>query len=388
MTAITKSSAFSPDKLHELVTTQAQREYDVSAATRVRRTSVVTMGAGPVAKGERKTGTKGTVVAPSGNGGEQKVPGPLPPTLLAKGTFNAVLFTTAIRDAGKRPRRDTSDEIVRGANGQPIIVVDAIARREDEIVACSGFLGYTLPHEPGFQPHGVQLDNARNKARFIMTGGKALTTPYTRSSATIGGFVAGMPDTTRVLVLDLLKREELAAVALRAHEVASETVETEEACQFHVGRMMLERDRLKEIRKQLRGFGLDIPEMVSEQKLGSSEAEDDDHSCEDLDCQRCFEDISDTSEVILTAPIAEHVTMPTADILPPAGAYADETTDELYGSAEQAAAEAALAALETLPKADTVIEPEPLRVELKRAATFAGDLEEFKKAFAKVRAGQ
>lgn len=111
-------------------------------------------------------------------------------------------FLSALRVAGKRPN----------ANGVNVSAGD-IVRREDEKAAISSFVGYSSA------PHGVQLEQARQRAMAEVNRAKGVTPiATTRIPATVAGYVAGIPDAEKRRRGDLESRLRLAvdmATALR-----------------------------------------------------------------------------------------------------------------------------------------------------------------------------
>lgn len=297
---------------------------------------------------------------------EPKAKGPLPVGLLLPATYTAAQYQLLIRDAGRRPMTFAgTGEIQRypakpGEElGAPKMMVDPKARIEDEIKAISGFCGYFLPFMAGSKeagPHGAQLSKANERAKTLVASGRgdarmnatviidgevrqifplandaATTKAYSRSSAILAGYVKGMPDADRKLILDYLKREELAAFAFRMHEDAAakllsdlESEQDDKAAQkmeenilWHETQSTLERERLVEIRRVLSSKGVNIPATLLEKEI---EQEGDDE---------------------LRVPSANVETPPADEVIqtwdPETGEYAhsDETTEALYGSAER-----------------------------------------------------
>ena len=107
----------------------------------------------------------------------------------AVGSLDAAGFLLALRNAGK----------VRKANeaGVMISFTDHNKERSDQVQAIAAFMGYNFSGA-----HGVQLDVARQKAHFALRPMKT----DSKVTATIAGFVAGMPNGTKKAVLDLQGR--------------------------------------------------------------------------------------------------------------------------------------------------------------------------------------
>ena len=87
-------------------------------------------------------------------------------------------FLTALRTAGKR----ANDKGVMVPGGRDATIAD-----EAELIGA--FCGYSKG-----QPHGTQLDNARQAAQRALRPVASSTAPYSRCSASVGGYVAGVND--------------------------------------------------------------------------------------------------------------------------------------------------------------------------------------------------
>lgn len=145
------------------------------------------------------------------------------PTLPIVGTIDAVGFSMQIASAGKR----LVEREVKGIKLTLPSYMGDIVRRDDEILAIAAFVGYDRR-----QPHGTQLDNARSRARFAIC--PELPIGYHRGTRpTLDGFISGMPDGARKVVLDLLAREKFAADGIADQEakahLATETQARAEA---------------------------------------------------------------------------------------------------------------------------------------------------------------
>jgi hypothetical protein len=172
---------------------------------------------------------------------------------------------------------------------------------------------------------------------FPLPAEAATTKAHTRSSAAVSGYIHGMPDTDRKLVLDYLKREELAAFNFRMHEAAAEDAlakleadldgadadELDKLVAHHETQREVERQRLIEIRRVLASKGVNIAPTLLERDIaeeGALEmsapsgngAQTECAGCEDEGCPICFEDIEDEEEVIQTYAIPEGIRDPDA----------------------------------------------------------------------------
>jgi hypothetical protein len=91
----------------------------------------------------------------------------------------AKAFLLALRTCGKRP------------NNNGVMMTNREYVKPDEGLAIKAFVGEYSPAIP----HGKQLDDARALAARIIQGIDGATAkPYSKSTPTVGGFVAGMPD--------------------------------------------------------------------------------------------------------------------------------------------------------------------------------------------------
>lgn len=162
----------------------------------------------PVVKARKvskpRTGTVRVVKAPSGNGMiAKKVSSNIavPPV----GSLDAASFLMALREAGK----------IRKANdaGIMITLTDSNKEKADQIQAIAGFVGYNFSGA-----HGAQLDTARQRASFTLRPVKV----ESKVTATVAGFVAGMPNGSRRAVLDLEGRIRVATDLMLDHEKAAE----------------------------------------------------------------------------------------------------------------------------------------------------------------------
>lgn len=130
----------------------------------------------------------------------------LAPNLPKAGTLSAGDFLLALRNAGKINKEN--------AAGVMVTLTDSNKEKTDQINAIAGFVGYNLS-----EPHGVQLDKARQKAHFTLRPAKT----DSKLTATVKGFVAGMPNGTAKAVLDLEGRIRMATDTMLDLEKAAET---------------------------------------------------------------------------------------------------------------------------------------------------------------------
>jgi hypothetical protein len=337
-------------EMHRRVMAGAAHEAATSSASKVRVLKVEKdfKGLNVKPKVERAGGIKvtaqrvGTEVTSEG---QPRAKGPLPVGLLLPGTYSADEYQIMIRDAGRRQIVEAGTNTPQFyPNGSPKMMVDPMARVVDEIKAISGFCGYLLPHMEGSKeagPHGAQLANANRQAYRLASTGRgagrmshgsfplpaeaATTKAHTRSSAAVAGYIHGMPDADRKLVLDYLKREELAAFNFRMHEAAAEDAlakleadldganadELDKLVAHHETQREVERQRLVEIRRVLASKGVDIAPTLLERDIaeeGALEmsapsgngAKTECAGCEDEGCPICFEDIEGEEEIIQT----------------------------------------------------------------------------------------
>lgn len=159
-------------------------------------------------RAKREPAAKNGVVAkaPSANGSTAQGM-----DLPKAGSLTAAEFILALRNAGKVEKTNEA--------GVKVMLGDSIKERKDQILAIAGFVGYSVGTS-----HGTQLDNARLKAQFILRPMKT----ESKVSATVSGFVAGMPNGTAKVVNDLQGRIRLATETMLDLEKQAETAnETE-----------------------------------------------------------------------------------------------------------------------------------------------------------------
>lgn len=174
----------------------------------------------------------------------------LPINMPLPGTVNASQFLIMLRDCGKR-----SVEAVNESTGEvyqkPIF--DNSLVREDTIRAIASYIGYNAADN-----FGAQEVAARSQAQREIRGIVPATKPYSRSgvSATVKGYVAGVPDDIAKRVADLQGRAQLAVQALTDHErnANDETLLVAER-QLASTLAAVEQERLNQIRKDLAILG-------------------------------------------------------------------------------------------------------------------------------------
>lgn len=126
----------------------------------------------------------------------------------------ALAFNAALLVAGKRQAIDPNTGEGRVyANGAPVLVVDGIAKREDERAAMLAFVGDTG------EVHGVQLERARSMARTLTGDYSNVSSRMVETLAVrageiaptrAAGYVSGLPDPTRAAALHTAKTVDLA----------------------------------------------------------------------------------------------------------------------------------------------------------------------------------
>lgn len=152
----------------------------------------------------------------------------------AKGTLDAAGFLLAIRNAGKIVRSNEA--------GIPIHLTDAAKERQDQIQAIAAFVGYDFGGA-----HGTQLDVARQKARFALK-----PAGDSKVSATVRGFVSGMPNGTEKAVRDLQGRIRVATETMLDHEkTAGQFAEGTTEYVSHMAMATVESERIAHMRKDL-----------------------------------------------------------------------------------------------------------------------------------------
>jgi hypothetical protein len=161
--------------------------------------------------------------------------GPVSEPLPNKGMISAEEFLKGLSVCGKR------------LNDKGILVYQGdIVKRNDEMRLVSSYLGWSR------ELHGVQLENARRVAQLAIKPVKALNVSHRGASASLSGFISGMPDNQQKLVQDLLAREQLSAKAIVDYENAIDNSQVNSA--KHIlskGLLIVEKERLIQIRKDL-----------------------------------------------------------------------------------------------------------------------------------------
>lgn len=167
-------------------------------------------------------------------------PGPKSEPLPAKGQIGPEEFLKSLSNCGKRPN-----------NKGVLVFQGAKEQRDDEMRLVASYCGWDSR-----QLHGWNLENARRTAKLAI---KPVTgASYKRGmSATMAGYIAGLPDNQQKLVQDLLAREQLAAKAIVDHQnTIANTSPTNPAHILAKGLLGVEEERLAHIRKDLVAQGV------------------------------------------------------------------------------------------------------------------------------------
>lgn len=204
----------------------------------------------PKADKSAKSATKGSPIGQqnvaSSNGSEASKnhePGPKSEPLPSKGTIDAATFLKSLPSCGKRP------------NDKGVLVFQgAVVQREDEMRLVASFVGWSR------ELHGTQLENARRAAQIALKPVAALTKSHRGASASLAGFVAGLPDNQQKLVQDLLAREQVAAKAIVTHTATiNSTLPSNPQHVLALGLLAVEEERINQIRKDLIALGAIVP---------------------------------------------------------------------------------------------------------------------------------
>lgn len=161
------------------------------------------------------------------------------PTLPKAGTLDAVAFLAALKVAGKICKENL--------HGVKVTLTDSNKERTDQVFAIAGFVGYSLS-----EPHGVQLDKARQKAHFIIRPVKT-DSPV---AATVKGFVAGMPNGSEREINNLVGRIRMATDTMLDLEKEAEACpegSTERATKLALA--TVESERIAHMRRDLETIG-------------------------------------------------------------------------------------------------------------------------------------
>lgn len=188
------------------------------------------------------------------------------------GTIDAGAFIAAMHDAGKVthegrmpcacsvngsapngidfPNRDEQCPDCDGSGSVPngktarVPSGDPIKVRDGQVAAIAAFIGYDRS-----VPHGIQVANATRQAQYALrpTVGK----DRKHADPTLAGFVAGMPDDVRRMVLDLSARETLSAETMADHDRSVRDATDPQVRALHAGLSMLESERIGSIRRDL-----------------------------------------------------------------------------------------------------------------------------------------
>jgi hypothetical protein len=210
-------------------------------AKRVKSTKVEKAVTAPNADGALKTAIqeKTTNVVPSDNGA--KVKGI---ELPAKGSVGARGFLKLYNSAGHRKSEAGAD------------YVDQREVRDDRIKAIAAFIGYdkSLPFgDNEFKARSQAMREIREEKE-----GPSKVDPYAprRPHHSVAGYVAGVPNGQQKIVMDLLARESAAAEAMSAFEQKmNASPKGSQDFLLNQGLMLVEQERLGEIRKHLKSHG-------------------------------------------------------------------------------------------------------------------------------------
>ena len=243
----------------------------------------------PSANGTRPKVVSSTVVKPakvakvkaakSAATGEQAAPknaapAVLPPNLPMKGTYDGRAFLMVLRSAGMRSK-EVKNEVTGEVTQQQYH--DPSLTREDTIKAIAGFVGYDAAGDFGEQDLAARAAAQRElKPVTPQEYKRTLVAP------TVAGYVAGMPNATAKLAVDLEARERLAADAMAAFEKVNDAPSFEKAIRDHftgeaasIGALVgvvkadpskastiagelaaIEQERIRQIRTDIRALGL------------------------------------------------------------------------------------------------------------------------------------
>lgn len=156
---------------------------------------------------------------------KNSAPAILPPNLPAKGTYDGRAFLMVLRQAGIRSKEVTNE--VTGEVSQQTYH-DPSLTREDTIKAIAGFVGYDAAGDFGEQDLAARAAAQRD---IKPIKGEAFRRVLVAPS--IAGYVAGMPNDTAKLAVDLEARERLAAAAMVAFEKVKDAPTFEKAIRDH-----------------------------------------------------------------------------------------------------------------------------------------------------------
>lgn len=155
--------------------------------------TVVTVVRNAPTKEKKVKASKSAAPIHDPNAGKSMTPGI---TLPERNTLDAAGFLQAMRDAGKRKTEE----------GKPIFQPNEV--RNDQIKAIHAYCGYD-----NRQNFGSQDQAARSKAQRELRGAPKAA-EVTAPSRSVAGYVAGMPQPSHRILLNLQARERAAAEAM------------------------------------------------------------------------------------------------------------------------------------------------------------------------------
>ena len=180
---------------------------------------------------------------------------PIAPVKPIKGSFNAKDPTHQKHQIAKGPK--ASDLPAAGSLGPRgfLKAVRDSRTQQERVFAIAAFVGFDPTRD-----FGSQLMAAEMRAKRELDG-KPIPGPSREekraAARSLSGFVAGMPDATQKKIADLMARETASAEALSMHEndAADKSRSTAERT-LSMGWADVERERLREIREDLKRFGV------------------------------------------------------------------------------------------------------------------------------------
>lgn len=207
--------------LATLAATYATNDADPSVnGTRPKVVSSTTVKPAKVAKVKTAKVATGEQAAP-----KNTTPVVLPANLPMKGTYDGRSFLMVLRSVGMRTKEHKNE--VTGEIRQ-VPVFDESLVRDDTIAAIAGYCGYDAAGD-----FGEQDQEARAKAQRELKPVVPQQFKRTLVAPTVAGYVAGMPNSTAKLAVDLEARERLAADAMAAFEKVNDAPSFEKAIRDH-----------------------------------------------------------------------------------------------------------------------------------------------------------
>ncbi len=260
---------------------------DIASILATLAATYATTDSDPSTNGTRPKVVSSTTVKPKGAKvktakvatGEQAAPKNntpvvLPANLPLKGTYDGRAFLMVLRSVGMRTKEHKNE--VTGEIRQ-VPVFDQSLVRDDTIAAIAGYVGYDPTGD-----FGEQDQEARAKAQRELKPVVPQQFKRTLVAPTVAGYVAGVPNETAKLAVNLEARERLAADALSAFEKVNDAPSFEKAIRDHftgeaasIGALVqavkadpskastigaelaaIEQERIRQIRTDLRNLGL------------------------------------------------------------------------------------------------------------------------------------